>query len=98
MSDTDKYEPTQIDTLLHNTREHSSDGWRKLSKSLIELSDDDRLLIEYAPILRAEVKRLRGVIYDALYVLQTDGWNKNRADAINRLEKVLIKGWEGEEE
>ena len=48
--------------------------------------------------LDAEVKRLRRVIYDALYVLQTDGWNKNRADAINRLEKVLIKGWEGEEE
>ena len=98
MIDTDKYEPTQIETLLHNTRAHSPDGWRKLSKSLFELSDDDRLLIEYAPILRAEVKRLRGVIYDALYVLQTDGWNKNRADAINRLEKVLIKGWEGEEE
>ena len=57
MSDTD--EPTQIETLLHNTRAHSSDGWRKLSKSLIELSDDDRLLIEYAPTLRAEVKRLR---------------------------------------
>tara|TARA_R110000824_G_scaffold1272_1_gene6658 strand:+ start:761 stop:991 length:231 start_codon:yes stop_codon:yes gene_type:complete len=45
-----------------------------------------------------EVKRLRKVIYDALYVLQTDGWNKNRTDAINRLEKVLINGWEGEEE
>lgn len=57
--DTDKYEPTQIDWMLHNTREHSPDGWRKLSKSLIELSDDDRLLIEYAPTLRAEVKRLR---------------------------------------
>ena len=40
--------------------------------------------------LFAEVKRLRKVIYDALYVLQTDGWNKNRTDAINRLEKVLI--------
>ena len=48
--------------------------------------------------LLEEVKRMRGVIYDALYVLQTDGWNKNRADAINRLEKILIKGWEGEEE
>ena len=51
--------PTQIDILLHNTRAHSTDGWRKLSKSLIELSDDDRLLIEYAPALRAEVERLR---------------------------------------
>jgi hypothetical protein len=59
MIDTDKYEPTQIETLLHNTRAHSPDGWRKLSKSLFELSDDDRLLIEYAPTLRAEVKRLR---------------------------------------
>ena len=59
MIDTDKYEPTHIDTLLHYTRAHSPDGWRELSKSLIELSDDDRLLIECAPTLRAEVKRLR---------------------------------------
>jgi polyhydroxyalkanoate synthesis regulator phasin len=51
--------PTQIDILLHNTRAHSTDGWRKLSKSLTEISDDDRLLIEYAPTLRAEVERLR---------------------------------------
>ena len=58
----------------------------------------DAQLIADAPLLLAEVKRLRGVIYDALYVLQTDGWNKNRADAINRLEKILFKGWEGEEE
>jgi len=61
-------------------------------------NEKDRLLMADAPLLLAEVKRLRGVIYDALYVLQTDGWNKNRADAINRLEKILIKGWEGEEE
>ena len=88
MSDTDKYEPTQMDWILQNTREHSSDGWWKLGASLIELSDDDRMLVANAPFLLAEVKRLRGVIYDALYVLQTDGWNKNRADAINRLEKV----------
>ena len=46
--------------------------------------------------LLAETKQWRGVIYDAFYVIQTDGWNKNRADAINRLEKVLSKGWEGE--
>tara|TARA_R110000824_G_scaffold342029_1_gene528492 strand:- start:644 stop:901 length:258 start_codon:yes stop_codon:yes gene_type:complete len=59
MIDTDKYEPTWIDWILHNTREHSSDGWRELSKSLIELSDDDRELIANAPILLAEVKRLR---------------------------------------
>jgi hypothetical protein len=64
MIDTDKYEPTQIETLLHNTRAHSPDGWRKLSKSLFELSDDDRLLIEYAPKLLAEVKRLREAIAD----------------------------------
>ena len=57
-----KYEPTRIDTLLHNTRAYSPDGWRELSKSLIELSDDDRLLIEYAPTLRAEVERLREVL------------------------------------
>tara|TARA_R110001632_G_scaffold170983_1_gene290167 strand:+ start:366 stop:716 length:351 start_codon:yes stop_codon:yes gene_type:complete len=59
MIDTDKYEPTRIDTLLHNTRAHSPDGWRELSKSLIELSDDDRLLIANASKLRAEVLRLR---------------------------------------
>jgi|TARA_B100000085_G_C18211437_1_gene377857 hypothetical protein len=57
MSDTN--EPTEIDMILHYTRAHSPDEWRKLSKSLIELSDDDRYLIEYAPTLRAEVKRLR---------------------------------------
>ena len=57
MIDTD--EPTQIDYILHQTREHSPDGWRKLSKLLIEVSDDDRLLIEYAPLLLQEVKRLR---------------------------------------
>ena len=60
--------------------------------------EKDRLLIAAAPDLLAEVEQLREVIYDALYVLQTDGWNKNRADAINRLEKVLIKGWKGDEE
>ena len=43
MIDTDKYEPTRIDTLLHNTRAH----------------DDDRLLIANASKLRAEVLRLR---------------------------------------
>ena len=59
MIDTNKYEPTRIDTLLHNTRAHSPDGWRELSKSLIELSDDDRLLIANASKLRAEVLRLR---------------------------------------
>ena len=59
MKDTSKNEPTQMDWILHNTREHSPDGWRKLSKSLIELSEDDRRLIEYAPLLRAEVKRLQ---------------------------------------
>tara|TARA_Y100001972_G_C7567177_1_gene284749 strand:- start:12 stop:338 length:327 start_codon:yes stop_codon:yes gene_type:complete len=55
-------------------------------------------LIADAPLLLAEVKRLDGIIYDALYVLQSDGWNKNRADAINRLEKILFRGWVGEEE
>jgi len=58
MIHTNKYEPTRIDWVLHNTREHSSDGWRKLSKSLIELSDDDKELIANAPLLLAEVKRL----------------------------------------
>ena len=52
-------EPTQIDMLLHLTRAHSTDGWHKLSKSLFELSDDDRLLIANIPVLLAELKRLR---------------------------------------
>ena len=55
-------------------------------------------LLEQREELLTEVKRLREVIYDALYLLQTYGWNNNRADAINRLEKVFIKGWKGEEE
>ena len=59
MIDTDKYEPTGIEALLHNTRAHSPDGWWELSKSLYQLSDDDRLLIANAPKLLAEVKRLR---------------------------------------
>lgn len=70
MIDIDKYEPTQIDTLLHNTREHSPDGWRELSKSLIELSDDDRLLIEYIPTLRAEVERLRKMVEDYKVIME----------------------------
>jgi len=80
MIDTDKYEPTQMDWILHNTREHSSDGWRKLSKSLIELSDDDRRLIEYAPLLLAEVKRLREGIEHAPHIRlrhgQEEGWKE----------------------
>lgn len=80
MINTDKYEPTRIDNLLHNTRAHSPDGWRELSKSLIELSDDDRLLIEYAPTLRAEVKRLREGIEHALHIRlrhgQEEGWKE----------------------
>ena len=59
MIDTDKYEPTRMDWILQNTREHSSDGWWKLGASLIELSDDDRELVANAPFLLAEVKRLR---------------------------------------
>ena len=66
MIDTDKYEPTEIDAILHHTRAHSPDEWRwpKYSNSLNELSEDDRLLIEYAPRLRAEVIRLREAITD----------------------------------
>ncbi len=77
-------EPTQIDCILHQTTEHSPDGWRKLSKSLIELNDDDRLLIEYTPTLRAEVIRLRNGIrsilsdYDITELIRDvpeDEWN-----------------------
>tara|TARA_R100000008_G_scaffold76535_2_gene56467 strand:+ start:7574 stop:7792 length:219 start_codon:yes stop_codon:yes gene_type:complete len=64
MIDMDKYEPTHIDFILHYTRDSSKEWnkWHKLSKSLTELSEDDRLLINYAPILRAEVKRLRALV------------------------------------
>ena len=88
MIDTDKYEG-------HTPPHWVWIDWIGLPATL---KDVDKNLMQDAPLLLAEVKRLRGVIYDALYVLQTDGWNKNRADAINRLEKILIKGWEGEEE
>ncbi len=105
MIDTDKYEGHQPANLWG--REIVAEEKRKIFLNTAWLSsigndvysnEKDRLLMADAPLLLAEVKRLRGVIYDALYVLQTDGWNKNRADAINRLEKILIKGWEGEEE
>ncbi len=105
MIDTDKYEGHQPANLWG--REIVAEEKRKIFLNTAWLSsigndvysnEKDRLLMVDAPLLLAEVKRLRGVIYDALYVLQTDGWNKNRADAINRLEKILIKGWEGEEE
>ncbi len=74
MIDTD--EPTQIDYILHQTREHSPDGWRKLSKSLIEVSDDDRLLIEYAPLLLQEVKRLRDLAIEAYEIPMNTGEEK----------------------
>jgi len=73
MIDTDKYEPTQIDWILHKTREHSSDGWWKLGASLIELSDDDRELVANAPILRAELKRLRGIAKTCLEAIEAGG-------------------------
>ena len=76
MIDTDKYEPTEIDSMLHYTREHSYDEWRKLSKSISGLSEDDRLLIEYAPRLRAEVERLReGIeqLYESIGTMETQG-------------------------
>ena len=69
MIDTDKYEPTGIEILLQNTRAHSPDGWRELSKSLIELSDDDRLLIANASRLRAEVLRLRKEYMELKYAI-----------------------------
>ena len=87
MIDTDKYEPTGIEILLQNTRAHSPDGWRKLSKSLIELSDDDRLLIANASRLRAEVKRLRSGMQDILddfETTKTDMWS-----IIKRIQELI---------
>jgi len=93
MIDTDKYEPTQMDWILHNTREHSPDGWRKLSKSLIELSDDDRLLIEYAPLLLAEVKRLRLLFRELINDMSADEYIEwcNKIGCPNGLEVEAIK-------
>ena len=90
MIDTDKYEPTRIDTLLHNTRAHSPDGSRELSKSLIELSDDDRLLIEYAPTLRAEVKRLREAFITAVRQLDVESRNKMFNDDDGHLQNIWL--------
>ena len=83
----DKYEPTGIEILLQNTRAHSPDGWRELSKSLIELSDDDRLLIANASRLRAEVLRLRSGMRDILddfETTKTDMWS-----IIKRIQELI---------
>jgi len=98
MIDTDKYEghteglwfdgePTKISNVISN-------AFLQLNPN--EIGKANARLAVDAPLLLAEIKRLRKVIYDALYVLQTDGWNKNRADAINRLERILINGLESE--
>ena len=98
MIDTDKYEghteglwfdgePTKISNVISN-------AFLQLNPN--EIGKANARLAVDAPLLLEEVKRLRKVIYDALYVLQTDGWNKNRADAINRLERILINGLESE--
>ena len=99
MIDTDKYEPTRtitlIDNLLHNTKAHSLGDWWMLSKSLIELSDDDRLLIAYAPTLRAEVKRLREQVKDLEY--EVEHWQGELQSRMHPIDyDALVNG--GEEE
>jgi len=89
MNDTDKYEPTRIDWVLHNTREHTSDGWRKLSKSLIELSDDDRELIANAPLLLAEVERLREGIKQL--IVKVEGMSTGYRKPIVKVLKEMIE-------
>ena len=103
MIDTDKYEGhTEGEWVF----KHINSNWYQCDKigeihmediAIKEASANAQLIAD-APLLLEEVKQLREVIYDALYLLQTYGWNNNRADAINRLEKVFIKGWKGEEE
>ena len=54
-------EPTQMDWILHDTRHHTpTEKWNKRDslEHYFSAHSDERL-IYYAPILRAEVKRLR---------------------------------------
>jgi len=57
-------EPTPMEYMLHNTRDHRFPGILdnkelKLHHALYELSDDDVLLMRYADRFREEVLRLR---------------------------------------
>ena len=96
MIDTDKYEPTKIDFILHHTRAHSPDEWPwpKYSNSLNELSEDDRLLIKYAPTLRAEVIRLREEVSSVIRGMLSDSeespsWGATVHAYIKDLQKVI---------
>ena len=75
-------EPTQIDWILHDTRHHTPiENWNKRNslEHYFSAHSDERL-IYYAPILRAEVLRLREGIEHALHIRlrhgQEEGWKE----------------------
>ena len=56
----------------------------------------DMNLIQDAPLLLAEVKRLRKVIYDSLYILETDEWSEE--GSMDKLIQTLKDGWDWHED
>ena len=74
MIDTDKYEPTQIDWILHQTREHTPAPWYVLAngwfKHIPAINGYDAILVEHAPTLRAEVLRLRKMVEDYKVIME----------------------------
>lgn len=71
-------EPTQIDWILHDTRGHTpTENWNKRNslEHYFSAHSDERL-IYYAPILRAEVLRLRESIkqlYESIGTMEIQG-------------------------
>ena len=56
----------------------------------------DMNLIQDAPLLLEEVKRLRKVIYDSLYILETDEWSEE--GSMDKLIQTLKDGWDWHED
>jgi len=87
-------EPTQIDWILHDTREHTPAPWYELAhgwfKHIPNISADNATLVKHAPTLRTEVIRLReGIeqLYESIGTMETQG-----NIAIRKALKELI-GW-----
>lgn len=88
-------EPTQIDWIIHDTRGHTpTENWNKRNslEHYFSAHADERL-IYYAPILRAEVLRLRGGIN---YVLN-ECW-PNATTMMQKLMEMIDGKLDGDEE
>ena len=80
-------EPTQIDWILHDTRHHTpTENWNKRNslEHYFSAHSDERL-IYYAPILRAEVLRLREGIKSLAENIHDDMRGKYMIDALMEL-------------